>query len=247
MNRFASNPTGFGDGGIGASVETGAGILGALPFGDIKVLYDLYAVNGPHLLTSAEDAGQFDYEAYTSNNNSLALGGRLAIVPLAKSNLELGFSFQHKAKTGDLGSTNETVSLDMQAVDLNYYENITDIKSTLRIMGELRHQKVGDNAVYEDLTKPTFKNSPTAWYLAASIRPSLVDDKFFRNLEFAYRYSSYKRPADAPWGGTEVITSSEFAIDYWLHWNSLVKLSYEDKGIPGEKSKTFYASVVFGF
>ena len=246
MNRFASNPTGFGDGGIGASVETGAGILGALPFGDIKVLYDLYAVNGPHLLTGTDEAGQFDYEAYISNNNSLALGGRLAIVPLSKSNLELGFSFQHKAKTGDLGTIYENVSLSMLAVDLNYFEIIKPIKSTLRITGELRHQKVGDNAVYleaDDVTKYSFKNSPTAWYLGASIRPSLVDNKFFRNLEFAYRYSSYKRPTDASWGGSD-LTSSEFALDYWLHWNSLVKFSYQSKK---EEPKTFYASVVFGF
>ena len=89
MNRFASKPTGFGDGGIGASVETGAGALGVMPFGDIKVLYDFYVVNGPHLLTDTLNAGQFDYEAYTSNNNSLAIGGRIAILPLASSNTTL--------------------------------------------------------------------------------------------------------------------------------------------------------------
>ncbi|HCN82694.1 MAG TPA: hypothetical protein DIT07_03615, partial [Sphingobacteriaceae bacterium] len=49
LNRFPTNPSGFGDGGIGASVETGAGALGVLPFGDIKVLYDLYVANGSHL------------------------------------------------------------------------------------------------------------------------------------------------------------------------------------------------------
>ncbi len=246
MNRFASKPTGFGDGGIGASVETGVGALGALPFGDIKILYDLYLVNGPHLLTSTSDAGQFDYEAYTSNNNSQALGGRLAILPFSKSNLELGFSFQHKGKTGDLGSPDENVSLDMQAIDLNYFQNISGIKSTLRISGELRHQKVGSNAVYiksDGETKYGFSNSPTAWYLSTSIRPSLVESKFFRNLEFAYRYSSYTRPSLAPWGGSN-LTSNEFAIDYWLHWNSLVKFSYQSKK---EEPKTFYASVVFGF
>jgi hypothetical protein len=246
MNRFASNPTGFGDGGIGASVETGAGALGALPFGDIKVLYDFYIVNGPHLYTDILNAGQFDYEAYISNNNSLALGGRLALLPFSKSNLELGFSYQHKSSTGDIGSPNEKVSLDMQAVDLNYFENITDIKSTLRISGELRHQKVGNNALYlepDGISKYSFKNAPTAWYMSASLRPSLVDNTFFRNLEFAYRYSSYKRPAGAPWGGTD-LTSHEFAVDYWLHWNSLVKIAYQSKK---EEPKTFYASLVFGF
>lgn len=245
LNRFSSNPAGFGDGGIGASVETGAGALGALPFGDIKVLYDLYVVNGSHLLTDSANAGQFDYEAYTSNNNSLAMGGRLAILPFSKSNLEVGFSFQHKSKTGDIDFPNENVSLDMQAVDLNYFENIKDIKSTLRITGELRHQKVGNNAIYlkPDGEPYSFKNAPTAWYLSGSIRPSLVDSKFFRNLEFAYRYSSYKRPAGAPWGGSD-LTSNEFAVDYWLHWNSLIKFAYQSKK---EEPKTFYASLVFGF
>lgn len=246
MNRFSSKPVGFGDGGIGASVETGAGILGALPFGDIKILYDFYAVNGPHLFTDTLEAGQFDYEAYTSNNNSLAVGGRLAVLPFAKSNLELGFSFQHKSKTGDIGSPNENVSLDMQAVDVNYFEIVKDIKSTLRITGELRHQKTGSNAMYlegDGQTKYSFKNSPTAWYLSGSIRPSLVDNTFCRNLEFAYRYSSYTRPISSPWGGSN-LTSNEFAIDYWLHWNSLVKFSYQTNK---EAPKTFYVSVVFGF
>ena len=246
MNRFASNPTGFGDGGIGASVETGVGALGALPFGDIKVLYDFYMVNGPHLFTDTSNAGQFDYEAYISNNNSFAFGGRLAILPFSKSNLELGFSYLHKSRTGDIGSPDEKVGLDMQAVDLNYYQNISGIKSTLHLTGELRHQKVGKNAVYlksDGLTNYNFKNAPTAWYMSASIRPSLVENKFFRNVEFAYRYSSYKRPANAPWGGSD-LTSNEFALDYWLHWNSLVKIAYQSKK---EEPKTFYVSIVFGF
>ena len=40
LNRFASDPAGFGDGGIGAMNETGIGAEGGLPFGDIKINYD---------------------------------------------------------------------------------------------------------------------------------------------------------------------------------------------------------------
>lgn len=246
INRFASDPAGFGDGGIGASVETGAGAQGNLPFGSIKILYDLYVVNGVHLLTDPENAGQFDYEAYVPNNKSMALGGRLAIVPLDKSNLEIGFSWQNKSRTGDVGTPNEKVGVTMEAIDLNYYENLKPLMSTLRITGEYRHQKVGNNAVYlkpDGVTPYQFANSPSAWYLSGSLRPSLLENKFLHNLEFAYRYSYYKRPADAPWGGPN-LQSNEFALDYWLHWNSLVKLTYQDKK---EEPKTFYASVVFGF
>ena len=73
LNRFASDPTGFGDGGIGAMNETGIGAEGGLPFGNINVLYDFYVSNGPQLLTDPENAGQFEYEAYTTNNKSSAV------------------------------------------------------------------------------------------------------------------------------------------------------------------------------
>ncbi|WP_018614876.1 hypothetical protein [Segetibacter koreensis] len=245
LNRFASNPAGFGDGGIGASVETGFGALGSLPFGDVKVLYDVYVVNGPHLLTDSANQGQFDYEAYTSNNNDQAYGGRLAILPLSNSSLEVGFSLQHKAKTGDLGTIDEKVSLDMQAVDLNYYTSIQPIKSTLRIIGEFRHQKVGNNAVYTkpDGTDFSFTNSPSCYYAMGSLRPSLLENKFLRNIEVAVRSSYFKRPVNAPWGGSN-IRSTEIALDYWLNWNSLLKISYQNRS---DALNTVYAQVVFGF
>jgi hypothetical protein len=245
LNRFASNPAGFGDGGIGASVETGFGALGSLPFGNVKILYDAYVVNGAHLLTDSANQGQFDYEAYTGNNNGKAYGGRLAILPLSNASLEVGFSLQHKSKTGDIGTPDENVSLDMQAVDLNYYTSIQFLRSTLRVNGEFRHQKVGNNAVY---TKPdgsdfSFSNSPSCYYATGSIRPSLLENKFLRNIEVAVRTSYFKRPVDAPWGGSN-ISSTEVAVDYWLNWNSLVKLSYQKRN---DALTTIYAQVVFGF
>ena len=84
LNRFASDPTGFGDGGIGAMNETGIGAQGGLPFGDVRINYDFYISNGPQLLTDPDNAGQFEYEAYTSNNKSSAIGGRIAILAISK-------------------------------------------------------------------------------------------------------------------------------------------------------------------
>ncbi len=245
LNRFASDPAGFGDGGIGASVETGVGAIGSLPFGDMKLLYDLYVVNGPQLLTDSANAGQFEYEAYRANNNGKAYGGRVALLPLSNASLEVGFSIQHKSKTGDLGTPNENVSLDMQAVDANYYTTIDPIKSTIRINGEYRHQKVGKTAVYlkSDGLEYSFPNSPYCYYASASIRPTLVTNKFFNKLELAGRYSYFKRPVDAPWGGSN-ITSTEYALDYWLNWNSLIKVSYQQRE---DTPHTVYAQVVFGF
>ena len=120
LNRFASDPTGFGDGGIGAMNETGIGAQGGLPFGDIKINYDFYISNGPQLLTDPDNAGQFEYEAYTSNNKSSAIGGRVAILPFQNSSLEIGYSFQSKSKTGEVGTAYQNTGVVMQAVDLNY-------------------------------------------------------------------------------------------------------------------------------
>lgn len=245
LNRFATDPAGFGDGGIGASVETGVGALGSLPLGSAQVMYDLYVVNGPQLLTDTSNAGQFEYEAYAANNNSKAYGGRLGLLPLSDASLEIGFSYQHKSKTGDAGTTDENVSLDMQAVDVNYFKNIGPLKSTLRINGEFRHQQVGKSAVYQ---KPngdnySFSNSPSCYYVSASLRPTLSTSKFLNKLDLAGRYSYFNRPTDAPWGGNNV-SSTELALDYWLHWNSLVKLSYQNRN---DLPNTFYAQVVVGF
>ncbi len=245
INRFANDPTGFGDGGIGAMNETGVGAIGAIPVGDVKLNYDLYVSNGPQLLTDPESAGQFEYEAYTTNNKSSAIGGRIAILPFANSSLEIGYSFQNKSKTGDAGTPYEKIGVNMQAVDLNYFHNITGIKSTIRFTGEFKYQKT-DNATYikEDGTTPfTFKNVSTAYYECASIRPSLADNKIVRNFELAERYSFFNRPTNAPWGGSNV-SQLEMALDYWLHWNSVVKFCYFKQR---EEPSAFSAQVVFGF
>lgn len=244
INRFATDPVGFGDGGIGAMNEVGIGAQGGFGVGSAKLNYDLYVSNGPMLLTDPENAGQFEYEGYTGNNNGKAIGGRIGLLPLSNSSLEVAFSFQEKKHTGDAGTPYEGVGLHMQAVDLNYYEHITPLQSDLRLIGEWKHQKV-DNAIYykADSTTYSFTNEPWAYYAEATIRPSHVHNVFIHNLELAGRYSYFKRPVDAPWGGSN---THQFALslDYWLHWNSLVKLTYQTQK---DEPNAFFAQVVFGF
>ena len=244
INRFANNPVGFGDGGIGAMNEVGIGAQGGFGAGDSKINYELYLCNGPVLLTDVEDAGQFDYESYIGNNKSKAVGGRFGLIPFSNSSLEIAFSFQSKMKTGDTGTAYENVGVKMQALDLNYYAHITGILSDIKIMAEWKHQKV-DNATYYDGNGDpyTFENSPSTYYVAGSIRPAHVHDKFFHNLEVAARYSQFKRPVGAPWGGGDT-NQFDISFDYWLKWNSLIKFTFQNqKGEPN----VFLAQVVFGF
>jgi hypothetical protein len=244
INRFPTDPVGFGDGGIGAMNEVGIGAQGGFGAGDVKFNYDLYLSNGPILLTDPENAGQFEYEGYVGNNKGKAVGGRIGFLPLSNSSLEIGYSFQHKKKTGDTGSPYEDVGLFMQAIDFNYFGHITPMQSDVRLIGEWKHQKV-DKATYFDVnnTPFTFDNSPSTYYITGAIRPAHVHDKYFHNLELAARYSQFKRPQDAPWGGGD---THQFAIslDYWLKWNSLIKLTYQTQK---DEPNAFYGQVVFGF
>ena len=244
INRFANNPVGFGDGGIGAMNEVGVGAQGGFGVGDAKLNYELYLSNGPILLTDPENAGQFEYEAYVGNNKGKAIGGRFGILPFSNSSLEIAYSFQSKMKTGDPGTGYEDVKVNMQAFDLNYYVHLTDIQSDLKIMAEWKHQKA-DKATYFDQNNDpfTFTNSPSAYYFAGCLRPSHVHNVFFHNLELAARYSQFKRPVDAPWGGGDT-HQFDISLDYWLKWNSLVKLTFQNQK---DEPKTFLAQVVFGF
>jgi len=243
INRFPTNPVGFGDGGIGAMNEVGVGAQGAFETGDSKFNYNFYISNGPILLTEDEEAGQFEYEGYIGNNKAKAVGGRIGFIPFSNSSLEIGYSFQTKKKTGDPGTVYENTGVNMQAVDLSYYNHINPLKSDVRLIAEWKHQKV-DKATYLNGSTPySFENNPSAYYIAGTIRPVHVNNDFAHNLELAARFSEFKRPTEALWGGDN---THQFAIslDYWLKWNSLIKLTYQTQK---DEPKEFLAQVVFGF
>ena len=251
LNRFGLNPVGFGDGGIGPMIENGIGIQGGIPLGSAKMNYDFWVSNGPHLIDGAEDpanAGQFDYEAYSDNNKDKAIGGRIGILPFSNSSLELGFSFENAAKTGDAYSALENTGLKMMAFDLEYFKNISAISSTIRICGEYKSQKVdkvdypvfGDslNAVY------SFDNTSSAMYGTFSIRPSASESNFVRNIELAVSYSSFDRPKEAMWGSEKQLTQTAVSLDYWLRWNSTLKFTY---GKNSDSDNLYVVQFVYGF
>lgn len=250
FNRFPNNPVGFGDGGIGPMVETGIGLQGGAEIGKATINYDFYISNGPQLLPgnldAPDEAGQFEYEAYKENNKDKAIGGRIGILPLYDSSLELGLSFQHAAKTGDSGTSLENVKVDMYAVDLSYFKSIEAISSNLKILGEWKSLNAGD-AYFQDFESGsgnyTFKNKSTAYYVQASIRPSGATSDFVNNLEFAGRYSEFDTPKEALWGGG-LKKQTAFSLNYWLGWNRVFKVSYQ---MQDNQPNSLIAQLVYGF
>src|SRR6185295_18732375 len=131
INRFSSDPVGFGDGGIGTMDEEGVGAQGGIPLGASKMNYDLWVSDGPQLLTGADDpssAGQFDYEAYIDNNKNKAIGGRIGLLPFSNSCMEIGFSDENASETGTQWTDLQKVGVNMMAVDANFFHKITPLK-----------------------------------------------------------------------------------------------------------------------
>jgi hypothetical protein len=108
-------------------------------------------------------------------------------------------------------------------------------------VGEWKGQQV-DGAFYPDIQDSLMDNKSSTYYVAASLRPSLVDNKFFRNLEIAFRYSSFMRPANG-WGGDD-LTQTALALNYWLKWNCVFKIMWQQQ--TGEADQ-FVAQLVYGF
>lgn len=238
INRFASDPVGSGDGGIGTMDEVGAGLLGGIPLGSAKMNYDLWVTNGPNL----NEDGSIDYEAYADINKNKAVGGRIGLLPFSNSSLELGFSYENAGNIG--GDYEKKIGLNMMAVDLNYFHTLSPLKSTVRIIGEYKKQDSDKYDYMADTTAITGAlNSGSSYYGMISIRPTGSENKVLRNLEVAARYSNFELNKDFPGGGSKT-NQMEFALDYWLKWNSVLKFEWrQQKDQIGE----FTAQLVYGF
>jgi hypothetical protein len=246
LQRFANSPVGFGDGGIGAMTETGMGLQGGAQVGVSKINYDFYVTNGPQLLTGSPDqAGQFEYEAYLNNNKKKSIGGRFGFLPLSNSSLEVGYSLQYKASTGDRSTLFEKTPFTAQAFDLNYFKTFEQIKSQIRVIGEYKMLNVGQRTYVSDSTTFTFNNESSAYYIQGSIRPTGVTNLILKNLELAVRYSEFNTPQGAQWfaDGKHLRKQAAIGINYWYRWNGVLKVSYQKQnGVNG-----FYAQLVYGF
>lgn len=254
MNRFPTNPVGYGDGGIGTMEAVGFGLQGGYALGTAKMNYDLWVSNGPQLLTDEANAGQFDYEAYTDNNKNKAVGGRIGFLPFSNSCLEVGLSYENTSKTENQYSLDKSVGVRALAIDANFYHNIPALKSTLRLIGEYKKQDV-DKYDYPIVGDPngetiSFDNNANTYYALASVRPTGSDNNIFRNFELALRYSKYTTPKGAPWsnydesGKNIPISQTAIALNYWLKWNCVAKICYQTQT---NVTNQVYIQLYYGF
>ena len=249
INKFASNPLGLGHDGILPSSDIGIEIDGVTYFASMKVNYSFYVINGAQLnIGSAEpeEAGKLMYGQFRDNNTNKTVGGRIGIFPFKDSSLELGLSYMDGVvgtdKTDLFNISSKSFGLDLSYVkSLPFLSSVVDIKAqyaristdnALYVFEEEHeeeeeegddHLKSVEGEEEEDLHP--FDNVSSTYFAQISLRPSMLEDKFFRNLEFAARYSNLKGPEGSEWESD--LNRWELGLNYWLDWRTVIKFTYQ--------------------
>src|SRR5439155_4133110 len=97
----------------------------------------------------------------------------------------------------------------------------------------------------------TFNNKASAWFGQFSYRPTQLTGKVLRRFEIATRYGKLDNPKGSKWGSDK--TQSAVALDYWIAWNAVVKLSYEqdisksDAGVKTKAPTRYLLQFAMGF
>lgn len=250
INRSVNKPIGFGNSvndlkRLEAGSEAGVGIKGVLPAGNMKFTYDIYLANGGILDPST---GNVEMESFADNNKNKAIGGRLALLPLSNSSLEIGVS-GYTAKIGNPGSMYENTRANIFALDLNFVKatsvGIFDIK------GEYQQRTVDNGIRYyvddSDMVGFTYNNNPSVSYLQLAYRLPAVDgNNWVHRFELVGRMASMNVDANSPYGRT--MTDLTLGINYWLNFSTVFKLGYDIpnyNGTAGTNVLTLQAAMGF--
>ncbi len=226
INKLPDDPLVFSDGGLAPGSIVGFYASGAVPVPHgMKILYDAYVSNGPNLETQdSGSAGQLHFDNYSDLNNNKAVGGRIGLQPITE--LEVGYSIQYgKAGSAGFGDFNTVI----QAVDFAYRKEFAQIFGTIDINGSWVWSDVG-NATYDrngqlGFGPVSFRNSRNGGYVLLAYRPTMVHNKFLRNIEYVARFDALTSPLGAPGGEHE--RRLALGVDYWITPAAVFKVAYE--------------------
>ena len=225
INKFVDDPLPFGDNGIAPGSSLGIYARGAELIGNSKIVYDLYVINGPSLITTDKNAaGSLDFNNFVDTNNDKSVGGRLGFIPIP--NMELGYSAMYgRGSPAGFPSTHAF----LQAFDINFRPDVPLLGGVLDFRTEWVWSSVSP-ATYDPTGSLgfgplTFSNYRDGGYIQLCFRPVHSNVDFIRNLELCGRWDYLRTPMAAPGGGTE--QRFTIGLDYWLNPQAVLKLDYE--------------------
>lgn len=119
----------------------------------------------------------------------------------------------------------------LYAADFSFVRQISSLKGIIDIKAQYNLSNV-DRANYFKLepgdsipTTYTFNNTSNAYFAQLSYRPSMLNNKFFKNIEIVGRYSALSTPEGAEW--EQKAKQIAIGLNYWLSWRSVLKFSYQ--------------------
>ncbi len=227
INKLPTAPMGFSHDDLVPMSDLGAALRGIIPFENFRFGYSVYLTNGPQIATDTMEVGMLRF-GMEDNNTNKALGGRLELVYLSQETLEIGLS-------GMLGEAGEDALNSMAilgAVDFSYQRPSTLLHGMIDLKSQANWIQV-DRKDYGIGTP--FQNQSWNYVGQLAYRPAFTNLQWIRNLEAVGRFAQLQYAPDAPWNkeGTEWA----LGLNYWLTWNSLIKVAWikgsEDHGMPG--------------
>lgn len=226
INKLPDRPLPFSDEvGIAQESTLGAFLEGGMALGSQKINYEVWVGNGPALITDDPGtAGQFNFDNFSDNNDNKAVGGRIGWLPIPY--LELGYSVAYELVNPHHF---ESVTNLTQGVDVSYVRTYDQIKGNIDFRMEWIFSQT-DKATYDPTGAlgfgPTrFNNDRNAGYVQMAYRPSQVDNKLLKKLEFVGRYDRLNVSDNAPGGGWD--QRFTIGLDYYVTPSFVVKTAYE--------------------
>jgi hypothetical protein len=215
IDKVAPDPTGIDQPGS----DFGIGISGGFPLGTMKWSYDISLTNGLQL----QPDGELQGIGLVDNNPNKTVTGRLALLPISNSCLELGVSGLYGG-VGDAGGPYVNANATMYGFDLNFVKTfqpvLVNIKSqwSRMLVNSQQFIKPTDSSNY------TFDNRSTQTFAQISLRPVGASSPVLKNFELAFRYVNYQTPMSSFWG--QNYHEEDLGLDYWLSWRTVLKCTY---------------------
>ncbi|GAB2821037.1 hypothetical protein [Ferruginibacter profundus] len=250
INKLPTFPVGTGEDelGVGPTSEVGVDFRGGVPLGSSKMNYSVFLANGAQLITDPADPskqGTLTYGNAEAISKKLTVGGRLGLLPLSNSSLELGVSYRN-GNVGDANSDYKNVNAQIYALDLSYVKQLDFIKGLFDVKAQWNKVNI-DQAQYIDPadptgnTKYTFDNKRSSFFTQGAYRPSMSQSKFLKKTELVFRYAGFNPPDGAK--DLEKIKQYTYGINYWFNWRTALKAAYQSQ----KDNNVFFLQVAVGF
>lgn len=250
INKLPTFPVGTGEDelGVGPTSEIGVDFRGGVPLGSSKMNYSVFLANSAQLITDPADPakqGTLTYGNAEAISKKLTVGGRIGLLPLSNSSLELGASYRN-GNVGDANSEYKNVGAQIYALDFTYVKQLDFIKGVLDVKAQWNKVNV-DNASYIDPedttgnTSYTFDNKRSSFFTQAAYRPAMSQSKFLKKTELVFRYAGFNPPDGAK--DLETIKQYTYGINYWFNWRTAFKAAYQSQ----KDNNVFFLQVAVGF